>query len=99
LGAFLLNEITKGKVMSENGYWVSFEFHNGMVGTWTDYAPSADEFISNLLKMEKGSRIKRFTEFHLDRRDGKSVFPSEKISIRKYNQELKRAQQGVHPTS
>jgi hypothetical protein len=72
---------------SENGYWVSFEFDNNMIGTWTDYAPNADEFIANLLKMEKGNRIKRFIELHLDERDGQHVFPHEKIKIRKYNQE------------
>ncbi len=58
---------------SENGYWVSFEFDNDMIGTWADYASSSDEFIANLLKMEKGNRIKRFIELHLDERDGQHV--------------------------
>lgn len=72
----------------ENGYWVSFEFENNSIGTWTDYASDADEFIANLLKMKRGTRIKRFIELHLDERNGQRVFPYEKISVRKYNQKL-----------
>lgn len=81
-----------------NGYWVSFEYENGMVATWSDYANNPDEFIADLLKQEKGKHIKRFVDFHNDGTITEPIYPEVKISVRKYNQQLKRAQQSAHPT-
>jgi hypothetical protein len=67
------------------GYWVSFDLAPNSIGTWTDYAPNTDVFITMLLN-KKGKHIKRFIKLHLDERDGKSVWPPESIDVSKYNQ-------------
>jgi hypothetical protein len=80
-----------------NYYWVSFEFFNGGIGTWADYADTADEFITELLTSPKGKRIKRFEEMHLDQRDGMRVDPPEIISVDEYNSNIKRIRRGKVP--
>jgi len=83
-----------------NGYWVSFEYKTGSIGTWSDYANNPDEFIASLLEQEKGKHIKKFLEFHCDGTiaDPYDYPKVDKIAVRKYNSQLKRAEQSVHPT-
>ena len=71
----------------KNAYWVSYQYRNGTIGTWTDYADTPDEFIDDLLKRE-GDYIAKLLELEQD----VGAWPTEKnlkISIAKYNQRLK----------
>ncbi len=77
-----------------NGYWACFEYENGIAASWSDYALNPDDFVHLLIELERknGNRIKRFVDFYNDEIDGKVVFPEVKIGVRKYNQQLRRAQ-------
>lgn len=80
-----------------NNYWVSFEFIKGGIGTWADYADSADEFIAELLTGPKGKRIKRLQELRLEQRDGVAVSPPESINVDEYNRNIRRIKLGEIP--
>ena len=93
-GKNLISNIS-GEPMSEPpadqfSYWVSYELRNGMIRTWEDYAPSVDAFIEQTIqheiKREGKLHIKRFDELH---EHSTGTFGGKKISIQKYNKELK----------
>jgi hypothetical protein len=71
-------------------YKAIFEFRNGMIGTWEDYAPSADDFVRKFLMMKDHKyikRIKRFSEVYQKHEEAKPYF-EEHFSVRIYNQVL-----------
>lgn len=79
-----MNTMSKSKGAHE--YWVSFEYHNGKSGTWTDHADTPDEFIDDLLE-RRGDDIAKFLELqqHVDEWPSK---PNKKISVKKYNRSI-----------
>lgn len=71
-------------------YWVSFERERGAIGTWSDYAVSADAFIQATIEVETKRApelpIRKFLEL---REYSTSTWGGKQLSTRKYNQQLK----------
>ena len=91
LGSISPSEILTSEepINYENGYWVSYQFKNGTIGTWGDYAHTPDEFINALLEQE-GQYIAKFLELEQEVDDWPAT-KNIKISVAKYNRRLKSA--------
>ncbi len=84
---------------NNNAYWASFEYENGMVGTWANCAQSADEFVESLLRRGEIKRIDEIEQWVEGWPEKKNL----EIPAAKYNRSLgarkRRKGYGPHKVS
>ncbi len=78
-----------------NPYWAAFEVESGSVGTWSDYAETADAFVGAVIARAQlgAGRIAKLTQMHLEERT--DPFHTTPIRVTRYNRLLERSRKIV----
>lgn len=86
--AEIANELPS--VTDKSMFWVSFEYWNKQIGTWSSYAKNPDEFIADLLERQ-GDRIVKFLELQQHAGNWPETH-NPKIDVARYNRMLREEQ-------